>query len=73
MVSSSIKQSLAFNSKTENIFYDGVILSGTSQKYVITDSSYVNINDKLIEDYRTLRDLNDKILIYDLLNKDSKK
>lgn len=63
----STKKSLAYCSKTELIFYDDVILSSTSGDFIALSENYKNINQKLIEEYRRIRDYNEKILKYDLL------
>lgn len=63
----SNERSYAYNPKNELIFTDGMILSSTNKKYIITNNNFKNDIDKLIRDYRSLRDLNDKILKYDLL------
>lgn len=60
-------QTAAFTTKTELIFYDGVVISFASKDYIVTNDSYININDKLLEQYQNKRDLNDKILKNNLL------
>ncbi len=62
-------QSLALTTKTELIFYDGVVISFASKDYIVTDDTYININEQLLEQYQKKRDLNDKILKNDLLFK----
>ena len=63
----SSKRSYAYNTKNEIIFTDGMILATTNKKCYVYDKSFENDVDYLINEYRNLRDINDKIMKYDLL------
>lgn len=68
----SDKQDIALTTKTELIFYDGIVMSFASENYIVTSDKW-SIDEKLLESllkkYQQQRDLNDKILENDLLRK----
>ncbi len=65
----SDEQSLAYCPKTELIFYGDVILSSTSENYISLSGKVLSDKNKLISEYRKIRDYNEKIIKYDLLSK----
>ncbi len=62
----SDKQDIAMTTKTELVFYDGVVISYASKKYVKLDEEEVDI-EQLLKKYEYYKDLNDKIIKNDLL------
>ncbi len=68
----SEEQDIALTTKTELVFYDGVVISYASKEYIVLDDNYTNINEELLQRYQEYRALNDKILKNDLLKRDDK-
>lgn len=60
---------LAFNPKSGLIFMDNIIIDSKSKKYINNSNKNIDV-DEIIDDYYSIRDFNNKVLIYDLLKED---
>lgn len=57
---------IAYNPKSGIIFMDNIIIDSKSKKYVNKSNHSIDV-DEIIDNYYDIRDLNNKILNYDLL------
>lgn len=61
--------SLVFNPKSGLIFMDDLIIDSKSKKYINNRNENIDV-DEIISNYYSIRDFNNKVLIYDLLKDD---
>jgi hypothetical protein len=65
----STQKTFTYNPRNLDIFADGIIISGTSEGYVILDPFYESFytkqkRDAILEAFRQQKDFNDKLLKY---------
>ncbi|MGD9886928.1 MAG: LTA synthase family protein [Bacilli bacterium] len=67
----SNQKTFTYNPRNHDIFADGIVISGTSQDYVIFDEAYQDFYDyekrqAIIKAFQNYKDLNDKVLKYEI-------
>ncbi|MGD9605415.1 MAG: LTA synthase family protein [Bacilli bacterium] len=67
----SSQRTFTYNPRNHDIFADGIVISGTSQEYVLFDDQYASFytyekRQEIIVAFQRYKDLNDKILKYEI-------
>lgn len=67
----SDQKTFTYNPRNHDIFADGIVISGTSQDYVIFDEAYQDFynyekRQAIIKAFQNYKDLNDKVLKYEI-------